>query len=218
MGSAIARACPAAAGHSRRIAVTIVLSLVATVLTATLAGCGGVSAADAQSSIHAGIDKDMNTLRTLTTAEAKEMFPSEFTDELSRAGIDVAAVYGPLFSSMTYTIDDVAVDAGAGTADVQVTVENIDVPAALAHYASALTDYLTSQKTSGGSSDQDAIVRMAELLSASLNDDSLDRVSTTVSVPYALQGSAWVAQDTSALRRAVLGGLDPATIATRLQQ
>ncbi len=218
-------------GCSRRGFIALMACACAAPTASILTGCGSTAQADAQRAITEGIDKDMASLAAIDSGTAADLFPSDFTDQLVAAGVDPATVYAPLFSSMTWEVEGVDVASGNTQATARVTITNKDLTAALENYTATLTEDLMAESESlnaegqagiavssgGAAADRSAyLVRMAQLLAAALGDTSLGMVTTSASVEYALVDGAWIAQDTTDLRRALLGGMDPDSLLAAL--
>lgn len=204
---------PRPAASAGRAVLSVVAACLACLVALALAGCGQQSAEDAEASIRAGIDADMQTLASLDTATASQLFASEFTTQLTDVGIDPASVYGPLFSSLTYTINGIDVDMDTRTAVAHLTITNKNLGAALLNYQSTLTDTLASSegRASLSSVTEDDAAFLSYLtteLQNAVNDPALGTVTTNVDVTYRLQDSSWVATNLDELQRALLGGLD----------
>ena len=208
---------PASSSHTperaRRVVSAILCACLACVAALALAGCGTQSAEDAEASIRSGIDADMKTLTSLDSNSAAQLFSSEFTTQLTDAGIDPATVYGPLFSSLTYSIDGVDVDMDARTAVAHLTITNKDLGSALMNYQSALTDALASSEgraelSSVTGDDASFLTYLTTELQSAVNDPTLPTVTSTVDVTYTLRDTTWVTSDLGDLQKALLGGLD----------
>ncbi len=201
-------------GFVRRAMLALAVACLACVASLALAGCGSQqSAEDAEQAIRGGIDADMKTLSSLDSSTAGQLFSSEFTSQLTGAGIDPATVYGPLFSSLSYTIDGVDVDMDARTAVAHLTITNKDLGTALVNYQSALTDTLASSEgratlTSMDGDDNAFLAYLTTELQNALNDPALGTVTNSVDVTYELRDNSWVAADLGELQKALLGGLD----------
>lgn len=173
-----------------------------------LAGCSGGDER-AREALTQGIQEDMAQLTDLTSQTAAQLFAIDYTAELQAAGVDPAAVYGPLFERLSYQID--GIEVADDTATVMLTVTNRDLTAALQNYTDALTDELATQsgRDALAALDEAALTRhMAEVLVNCVRDQALGTVSNTVELVYAKSGAAWELQDGTALARALLGGLD----------
>lgn len=200
--------------RTRRVFAAVLAALLACFAVLAVSGCGQQqSAEDAEQSIRSGIDADMKTLTSLDSNTASQLFSSEFTSQLTGAGIDPATVYGPLFSSLTYTIDGVDVDMDARTAVAHLTITNKDLGSALMNYQSGLTDALASSEgraelSSVTGDDNAFLVYLTTELQNAVNDPALGTVTSNVDVTYTLHDTTWVASDLGELQKALLGGLD----------
>lgn len=200
-----------------RAALAVAAACLACLVALVLSGCGQQSAEDAEASIRTGIEADMQTLTSLDSTTASQLFASEFTTQLTNAGIDPASVYGPLFSSLTYTINGVDVDMDARTAVAHLTITNKNLGAALLSYQSTLTDTLASSegRASLSSVTEDDAAFLSYLtteLQNAVNNPDLGTVTTNVDVTYQLQDTSWVATNLDELQRALLGGLDTTSV------
>lgn len=215
---------------SRRGFMAFALAVCSAGAAVMLGGCSGIDESSAETAIKTGIKNDMAKLTVLDSQTAQEIFASDFTTQLVDAGVDPAQVYGPMFQSLTYTIDSVDVNAADQVADVTLTITNRDIAAGLENFSSALADYLYSESVSSSSQDaagsQDAssgseaasssqqdevsqrISDIGMLLRDAMLDSDLETVTTTVSVRYVLSDGSWVIEDNSELVKAILGGLD----------
>lgn len=202
---------------ARRLVALVVAACCTCVLALALAGCGQQSAKDAETSIREGIDKDMQTLSSLDSGKASQLFSSDFTKQLTDAGIDPVEVYGPLFANLSYTIDGVDVDMDNSTAVAHLTITNKDMATAFSNYQTRLTDELSSEEgrtTFSSMTGDDAafLTYMTSTLKDALSDSALTDVTSKVDVTYTLSNGAWVATDLTGLETALLGGLDETTL------
>ena len=178
-----------------------------------LSGCSG-SDEQARSAITEGIQSDMASLTALTETSAAQVFASSYTTELQGAGVSLTDVYGPMFSSLAYSIDGVTVNGS--TAQVMLTVTNKDLTAALQLYTTSVTNELatTATREQIAALDDNALVQhLAEVLEQSLTDASIGTKTTQVTLTYQKSGSRWELADNSALVTALLGGLDTSAVA-----
>lgn len=209
-----------------RRAVAALLALTVTCAAAGLVGCGETggqpSGQVGTDSITRGISQDVDRLRSLTPSTASQLFDSAFTSQLADAGIDASAVYAPLFKDLQVSVDGVDVSADGTSAVAHLSVTNKDLASAFAAYQSALTDELSSTQgratLSSMTNDDAAFTRyLVDKLAEAVGSSSLADVTSQVDVTYALEGGSWVAGDDaelSALRKALLGGLDATALAT----
>lgn len=197
----------------RCVLSAVLAACLACLAALALSGCGQQSAEDAEQSIRNGIDADMKTLTSLDSNTASQLFSSEFTSQLTGAGIDPATVYGPLFESLTYTINGVDVDMDARTAVAHLTITNKNLGVALMNYQSKLTDTLASSQgraelSSVTGDDNAFLAYLTSELQSAVSDPTLGMVTSNIDVTYTLRDTTWVASDLSGLQRALLGGLD----------
>lgn len=187
-------------------------ALLALLCALVLTGCGD-SDARARSAIEESIEGDMARLQSLTADDAARIFASDYTTELSGAGVDLTAVYGPMFSSLAYTIDGVTVSGDE--ASVAMTVTNKDLTAALQSYTDAVTAELAtgeSRAALAALSDDELVRHLAEVLEGCLSSADLPLVTTQVTLSYTKDGSSWKLSNSAELAQALLGGLDVASL------
>ena len=201
-----------AAHISSRPHVRLAAGALACACALALAGCSNASR-QASDAITQGLSADLQSLQQTGTSMSDELASSAFAAQLADAGIDASGVYGPMFSHLTYHVDGVDVSSDGTTAVAHVTVTNKDLARAFANYQSSLTDALSAsdaREQLGSLRNDDAAFMsyLMTMLSSAVSDDGLPSVTAQVDVPYTLTDGVWSADDTSDLRRAVLGGLD----------
>lgn len=205
---------------TKRSLALAALVVCACVCALFLSGCGQ-SAKDAQTSIREGIESDMQSLMTLDSTTTSQIFSSDFTAQLTSAGVDPLEIYGPLFSSLSYTIDGIDVDMDAGTAVAHLTITNKDLTQAFQNYQDTLTDTLASSEgrseiSSFVGDDNAFTAYLSDVFNQMASDSSLPMVTTKVDVTYQLQDGTWVAGDLDDLQKALLGGLDTSALSSLL--
>lgn len=198
----------------RRTGRVLAACVAATLLCAPLALAGCASSQEkAVETLTQGIQSDMDVLTALSGEAAAELFASDYTTELQAAGIDPAAVYGPLFENLSYKIGAVRVDGDQ--AAVTLTVVNKDLTSALQNYTATITNELATQagRDALAALDSAALTRhMAEVLVACVSDSTIGTVERTVELSYVLQNGSWQLQDCAALTQALLGGLNVSSV------
>lgn len=183
-----------------------------------LSGCS-TSAQQSADAIGQGLSQDLQSLKAASASAGGDLMSGQFAQQLSDAGVDASAVYGALFAHLTYGVDGVDVSSDGTTATAHLTVTNKDMNQAFANYQSSLADALSAsgarEEFSSMRADDSAFTAyLMDKLAQAVSDESLPDVTTSVDVSYTLKDGAWTADDTSELRRAVLGGLDASQLAT----
>jgi hypothetical protein len=196
----------------RAVRPAVVAALALTLGLAGAVGLTGCSSSDeaVRTEIAASIDSDFAQLQNLTSDVAADVLASDFVAELQAAGVDPAAVAGPLFAELTYTVGDVTVDGDQAT--VQLTVTNRDLNTALQLYTATVTNELAStagRDALAALSDVEVTAHMADLLVQAIEDPSVSLVTSTVELVYQQDGTSWVLQNGDELSVALMGGLDP---------
>lgn len=213
VGLAAVRDDRPAATPAARLAAACAALLAALACLLLLAGCGDADSR-ARSQIEQGIEDDMARLQSLSDDDAATIFASDYTTELSLAGVSLAAVYGPMFSSLSYTVDDISVSGDEAAA--ALTVTNKDLTAALQNYTEAVTSELAtseSREALAALSEEELVQHLAEVLEECLNDAGLPLVTTQVTLQYVKDGNSWSLSNSADLARALLGGLDADAVA-----
>ena len=183
-----------------------------------LSGCSS-SAQQSADAIRQGLSQDLQSLADVSASTGGDLMNAQFAQQLADAGVDASAVYGALFAHLTYSVDGVDVSSDGTTATAHLTVTNRDMSQAFANYQSSLADALAAtdarEEFSSMRSDDSAFTAyLMDKLTQAVSDESLPDVTTSVDVTYTLKDGVWTADDTSELRRAVLGGLDASQLAS----
>lgn len=198
--------------HGGSLGGRLVALLLAAAMACSAAALAGCSSSDegVRDALTQGIEADIDQLTNLSDDTAASLFASDYTTDLQNAGVDLATVYGPLFSDLTYSIDGVQVDGDSAT--VTLTLTNKDLTTALQNYTATVTNELATSagREALAALDDAALTQhLAEVLVGCLQDGSLEPVTTTVELAYTKSGGTWELQDGTALTTALLGGLDP---------
>lgn len=195
-------------GSLGRRLLAVLLAAAVACSAAALAGCSNTDE-DVRDALTQGIEEDIAQLTELSSETAASLFASDYTTDLQNAGVDLVSVYGPLFSDLTYTVDDVQVDGDSAT--VTLTVTNKDLTTALQNYTATISNELATsvgREALAALDDSELTQHLAEVLTACLEDASLGTTTTTVELSYSRSGNTWTLEDGTALTTALLGGLD----------
>ena len=195
--------------EKKRRAMPAIFACCALACTLLASGCAQ-SFSDAAQALNDGVKADMAQLTDLTSDSATTLFASDYTDELVAAGVDPLDVYGPMFANLAYDVSSISIEDN--TAHVMVNISNKDLNQVFQDYTAQVTNELAtsaSRDALAAMDDNALTAHLAQILEQCLANPDVPLVSQSVELVYVKDGSTWKLQDSDALVRALLGGLDP---------
>ncbi len=173
-----------------------------TVLVAAVLALGvalGVSAcSNEEDAVRSAFDAEMQAAMTYGS-DAEEELGADLVAELDDAGINVEDLWNAVLAHHSYTVDEVTIDDSGETAEVTVTVTNVDFNAVVTQWTTEMTEYFMSEEGMAElQSDESAAMNTVyQMLIDDLSSDSATTATETTTVTMQKTDGNWVSSEAS---------------------